>query len=72
MPAYCLLLFSATNVYYHSFQFSVNQNFKIILQKNFEIFSKKQSSEIPQKTITGNPEKNNHRKFRKKRSPEIQ
>ncbi|MEE1165403.1 MAG: hypothetical protein UHU21_17120, partial [Lachnospiraceae bacterium] len=28
MPEYCLLLFSATNLYYHSFQFSVNQNFK--------------------------------------------
>jgi hypothetical protein len=70
MPAYCLLLFSATNVYYHSFQFSVNQNFKIFCKRilkysaknNHRKFRKKQSSEIPQKTITGNPVKNNHRK----------
>ena len=30
MPAYCMLLFSATNVYYHSIRISVNQNFKYL------------------------------------------
>jgi hypothetical protein len=55
MPAYCLLLFSATNVYYHSFQFSVNQNFKIFCKRILKYSAK-----------------NNHRKFRKKQSSEIQ
>ena len=33
MPANCMLLFSATNVYYHSIRNSVNQIFQNIPQK---------------------------------------